>query len=479
MGSSYRERVLASLMWLGGTQLVGQVVSWASTVLVIRLLAPGDYGLMAMATLFVAFAQMLSEFGIGAAIIQAEDLTDEDLPAIQAFILLFNGLAFVLTLTLSPLIAAFFEEPRLVDVLRVLSVTFLLVGIYVLPQSRLMRELDFSRKARVDFASTVTAALVTLACAWFGLGVWALVVGNLTNHGLRAIGFNWILRGVVLPRWSTRRGRRFLDFGSVVVLDRLLWFLYQNLDITIAGKVLGAQALGLYSVALQLAAIPLDKVLPVITQVALPAVSRIQSEPARVAANMLRALRYGNQLFLPVFWGMALVAPDAIPFLLGDPWLGAVLPFQLVCVILPMKAVGALLPPALFGLGRPGVNVANMLISLVLLGGGFAVGVQRGLEGLAAAWAVVYPVVFLITTTRALPVIGLRWRDLLSAWFPAIVSALVMSAAVLGVQWLTSDWPEPIRLVAAIAAGAGAYVLCLIMLDRDAIRDLRSLRSGA
>lgn len=473
--STYRKKVLSSLAWQGSAQLVGQVLSWASTIFVIRLLDGSDYGLMAMANLFVSFILMMSDLGVGAAIVQAEELERKDLRAIQALVLMFNGVGFVLTLLAAPLMALFFEEPGLVPILWVLSVNFLLLGTYIVPQSRLMRDLRFDRKARVDVLALMASAATSLTLASLGYGVWALVGGTIAVHVMRAIGFNWVLRDALLPLWSLERGWRFIRFGSVIVLDRFLWFLYSNMDVTIAGKLLGAELLGFYTVALTLAAIPLDKVLPVLTQVAFPAVARIQKEPERVRQNMLTAFRYANLVFLPVFWGMAWVAADAFPILLGEKWEASIVPFQIICVILPLKAIGALLPPALFGLGRPGVNVVNMAISLVLLTAGFAVGSSRGLVGLASAWLVVYPVVFVITTSRALPVIGLRWRDMIAGWRGAWLAAAVMSAAVWSVQAVAGDWLPAVRLVSAIAAGAVGYVGTILLVERAAVAELRGL----
>lgn len=471
----YRRRVLSSLAWQGSAQFLGQVTSWASTILVIRLLDPGDYGLMAMATLFVSFVLMLSDLGIGAAIVQAEALDEEDLRAIQGLVLVFNGLGCVVTLVASPLIAAFFDEPRLELILRVLSINFALLALYILPQSRLMRDLRFDSKSKVDLLTLILSALASLSFAWQGLGVWALVAGTVTTHVTRMIGFNLMVRTPVVPIWSPERGVRFARFGSMIVLDRLLWFLYSNMDVAIAGKLLGTQLLGFYTVALNLAAIPLDKVLPVLTQVAFPAVARIQKEPERVRRNMLKALRYGNLVFLPVFWGMAWVAGDALPFLLGEQWAPAVLPFRMICVILPLKAIGALLPPALFGIGRPQVNVVNMAISLILLSTAFLIGSQWGLLGLAAAWLFAYPLVFAITTTRALPVLGLAWSDLLRSWRTAWLAAAAMSAGVWTVQALLAGVNPVARLIAAVSVGAGCYVGTILVTDRPVVTELRGL----
>ena len=474
---NYRQKVLSSLKWQASAQFFGQIASWLSTIVVIRLLDPTDYGVMALATIFVSFVLMMSDLGIGAAIVQAEKIDKEDWNYIQGFVFLFNVVACLITLAASSVFASFFGEPRLVSILIVLSSGFLLIALYVLPQSRLIRELEFGKKAKVDIAGMTLSAVTALACAMAGCGVWSLVAGTLVRHGAQTIGFNVVSRGFVRPRLSFVYGSRFLQFGTLIVVDRLLWFVYSNLDLTIAGKLLGQETLGFYSVALMLAAIPLDKVMPVLTQVAFPAVARIQNDPARVRAGLLRVLRYANTFFLPIFWGMALVASDGLLLLLSEKWQASLVPFQLICVILPLKAMAALYPPALFGVGRPLVNVVNMAVSLVLLSIGFTFGVRYGVWGLAMSWVIVYPFVFLIISSRAFSTLGMAWFDVLGRLYPAFLAAIVMSSVVYAFQVATPDWPVGLRLICSITCGCAVYTGIIALIDRAVIGELRSLLS--
>ena len=382
---------------------------------------------------------------------------------------------FALTFVASYWVAAFFHEEQLVPIVKALSVSFLLQGSYALPQSRLIRELSFDKKAKVDVATLAASVATSLSCALLGFGVWSLVAATLVSHAARAIGFNWMAPTVPMSRLSLTRGSRFLRFGGVVVLSRALWFFSANVDVIIAGVVLGTDVLGVYSVALMVASIPLDKVTPVITQVAFPAVARIQHDTKRVQHNVLKGVRYGNSAFMPVFWGMALVGADGLPLLLGGRWNGAALPFQLICIVLPLKALSALLPPALFGLGRPMVNVMNMATSVVLMSAGMFVGVQFGLRGLAMVWVIVYPVAFAINTARALPVVGLRWHDIVAEICPSFLAAAAMSAAVCGVQYLAAESTPMIRVSAAVICGAVTYLGTLARFDRSIFREIRAL----
>ena len=472
---NFRRKVLSSFAWMGSAQFFGQLASWAATILVIRLLEPGDYGVMAMATVFLSFLFMLSDLGIGAAIVQAKEISAEDARSIQGFIILFNLAGFAIVLAGSGLIAAFFNEPLLIPILRTLSTCFILMALYVYPQAMLQRELKYDRKAKVDFVSMSAAALVPLGCAVLGLGVWSLVAGTLATHALRAIGFNLAHRGTPWPSWSLSRVSGFLGFGGIIVVERILWFLYTNLDVMIAGRLLEKELVGFYAVALSLSAIPLAKVMPIINQVSFSAFSRIQQDLPRVRDNVLRAIRFGFAIFLPVLWGMALVAPDGIPLLLGEDWRHLVLPIQLISAVLPLKAIAALLPPALFGIGRPAVSAVNMGITASIMAVAFYLGAQSGLTGLAMAWPIAFPFAFAIIAFRSLPVLGVGFGAFWGSVRASLFSGVVMAGTVIAVQAGLADSEPLLRLLASVASGALAYAAMMRLLDRTAIPELRRL----
>lgn len=474
-GAAFRRTVVRGFLWLGTSAFVGQFVSWLSTILVIRLLSPSDYGLMATTTVFTSFIAMLGELGFGAALIQAKDLTERDIRQVFGWVIITSLLAWGVCHASAPLIAAFYGQRELVALIRVMSITFLVLMLYVVPQGLNAREMNFKLKAHVEFFSQLFGALITLALAVYGMGVWSLVGGAVVLQIVKAIGYNRAYPRFFAPLFALSGSGRMLRYGISTTAERLLSFVFTYSDIVIVGRFLGTSVLGIYSVALSLASTPMSKVLPIVTQVSFTSYARIQDDPERLQRNVLRAARVIAFIGFPVFFGMAAVAPVGIPLLLGDQWKGAVLPFQLLCLTLPLKALWPILSPAVAAVGRPGVNLATIAVMATSMTLAILIGVQGGLVGVCVAWLTVYPIVFVVTTDRRLRALGVGTRQ----YFAELLFPFLASTLMLGTIYLISRVvvaPKPLYSLAAIVAyGVTLYAGLVCILKRQDYAELRSL----
>src|SRR5882724_11933814 len=283
-------KVVASLLWQGSASLVGQIISWFSTLLVMRLLSPDDYGLMAMAGISTGFIMLIGDLGVSAVIVQALALNPPQLRALFTVALLSYLLGAVVAFASAPLVAAFFGEPRLVSIVHALSLSFVFASLYAVPQALVLRTLEFDRKAKIDVLTTLVSSISALTLALSGLGAWSLVGAILAGQAFRAVAFQVVRPCLFLPFLPFAALRGMVRFGGLVTLDRILWFGYTNLDMTIAGRALGRPLVGVYSVALSLASIPLNQVMSIATQVSFSAFSRSQTDPGAVRHGVLRAI---------------------------------------------------------------------------------------------------------------------------------------------------------------------------------------------
>ena len=306
-----------------GAQGARMVIQFASVVVLSRLLSPHDYGLVAMVLAIIGVGEILRDFGLSSAAVQAQSLST----AQRTTLFWLNtaiGLALaVIVVAAAPLIAAFYDSPQLVDVARALAPTFLLNGMATQYRASLVRDLRFASLARVDITAAATSLAIAITAALAGLGYWALVAQQLGQalvlFGLLALAARW-LPG--LPRRSTEV-RGLVTFGGNVVASQLIGYVANNIDSVVIGARFGAAPLGIYSRAFQLLMTPLNQVRSPLTSVALPVLSRLSDDAARFSRFVeLGQLALGYTLVA----GLGVVIGTAEPLtvlLLGDQWLEA------------------------------------------------------------------------------------------------------------------------------------------------------------
>ena len=476
---SLRAQVISGFRWVAGMRLISQVFAWAVTIVVIRLLSPTDYGLLAMATVFIEFFTMIAEFGIGAALVQAPEIDDQTLRKLFGFAIVVNVALFAVMCLTAPMNARFFREPRVVTIVRVLSVQYVLMIFSVVPQAQLARKLNYKGPAVIELSAAITASVTTLVLALAGAGVWALVWGSLAATLCRTVGLNLLSPFARWPVFGFRGTSQLLAFGGNVTATRIMWFFYSQADIIIGGRILGKDLLGLYSVAMHLASLPARKSSAIINQVSFPAFARIQDDRQRYASSFLLAVRSLSFVLFPVLWGMSSVAPEMVSVLLGDKWTSATVPFQLLALIMPIHMFAPFMNTAAQGIGRADIAAKQVFVSSLVMPTAFMVGSHWGLTGLAMAWLLGFPVVFIVAMRLFLPVIELRVRDLLAAMARPVVASAGMAAGVTLIRIpLESGGSLSVRLTVLVVAGVVTYGALTWFVNKGGLREIVGIIKG-
>jgi len=472
------KQVLAALKWTSLAKLVGQVISWGVTLVVLRLLLPADYGLMAIVSMIITVLAGIAELGLGASLVQAPQLNRDDLGAVTGAVIVLNLSTGALVVLLAPLAAWFYAEPRLTLLIQCASLHFLLNALGTIPQAVAYREMNFRWLALIELAAVVTSGFATLGLAWNGYGVWALLLGSLLHNFIRSA---LLLRRMPRPIFRRQGLRRHVTFGGTFTAARLVAQVVYQSDIFIAGILLSQQAIGLYSVSLHLATLPMQKIMSVINQVTLPAVAKLQNDRERLRLRMIEATRLLTVFSLPVLWGMSAVAPEFVATIMGPKWAGAVFPLQAVSLVIPMRMLNIVYTTAALGVGIMWVNVVNTMASAIVLPLAFYIGGHWGVDGLALAWLVAIPCIFVFRLPKVLRTVDIHPSDLVACLRAPVVAGAVMYAAV-GLARLACEGLTPaIRLAPLIVVGAGAYIGAVLLLDRrivpDVLRVVRAMRA--
>jgi O-antigen/teichoic acid export membrane protein len=471
----FQSELARGVKWVAGAKLGSQLITWGVTIYVMRLLAPADYGLLAMCMVVLGLLSMFAEVGLGPALIQRKEVTAQDLRQAMGVIWLANLGLCLLTNLLSPLVAALYGAPRLQPIMHVLSLQFLLLPLIVVPEVLLQRRLDYKQRSLIELSGALVGSQTTLVLALLDAGVWALVGGMLAQLLWRAGALNWCVPGQPRPEWSLKGMGALLGFGGNVTATRLLWYGFMQADVAIVGRVLGDQLLGWYSVSMHLASLPMQRIAAILNHVLFPIMARSQHDLPAIREGVLQVLGYVGMLAFPLMWGMACVAPELVSVVLGPEWQGAVVPLQVLCLIMPFRTLAQLLPAVIDAVGQTGVNLRNVMLACIVMPPAFYVGTRWGIEGVAYAWLLAYPVVLLVNMRRMLEVIGLRAAIVVGRIGPAMLCSGLMFGAVTALRPYLANQSRLWALVVEILCGMLVYGLASLVFNRGMVREVRGM----
>ncbi len=467
--------LIHGVAWTAGVKWICQIFSWVMTLVVARLLQPSDYGLIGMASLYLFFVQLFSEFGLGTSVITMQDLSDDQISQLNSISLLMGLAGFSVSAALAIPVAMFFRTPQLRLVIIVMSMAFLSSAFSIVPNALLRKELRFKILAIIEGLQGMAQAISTLILAFLGFGYWALVLGNLSfSFAATVLTLVWKRQRFAWPHFSLIRSA--LIYSRHIVVGQLSWWIYDNSDFIIAGRVLGEAPLGNYSMAWTLAHAPLEKLTTMVNRVTPSIFAAVQTDHAalrRYLRNISGAL---SLAIFPAVLGMTLVADDFVRVALGQKWVGVVLPLELLTLYALFRSNVILLVPLLNVVGEERFSMWNSVLMLAVLVPSFYIGSHWGTGGIASAWLLVYPLVTLPFFWRLFRKIKMPVGEYLGALWPAISGCTLMAIAVELFKHLRDPrWPPYLDLLVEILIGAIAYVLALVLMHRDRLRTFLGL----
>lgn len=458
------QKVRSAVIWRSGSQIVAQAIAWLSTFLVIRLLAPEDYGLFAMTQVMLVFLNTMNGYGIASALIREHELTDHRLRQALGLLLLLNGALATVQFLTAPLVAAYFAQPMVADLLRVQAAMYLLTPWLALPHAMLSRAMNFRSPAQVRLVAALAGAGTALACALAGAGVWTLVAAPMVLFLTEAVGMTIAARAPLRPSFNFSGMGSVAGFGGLMTATQFFWFVQSQADVIIAGRVLDVHSLGIYTTGLFLAQLLATKFVPPINEVAYAAYARMQGSGP---GPLLATIRLVLLIALPAYAGMAVVAEPLVLTLLGPQWhaIATILPILSVAMI--MLTLQILFAPATNALGKPGIALRVSMAGSVIMPLVFLIAAPHGLQGLAWGWIVGMAAMLGLTVALSAPTMGLSLRQLVSALAPPALAALTMAAGVIAVSRLLPDMPALAELVLLVPLGGALYLAAMGLIARD------------
>ncbi len=472
------DKVLSGARWAVILRLSGQLISWISTIIVVRFISPEDYGLNAMLEAPLELLALVSTLGLDLALVRAKNIEEDELRSVFGWLLLVNGLLFLAYFFGGSLIALYFNEPRLELLAKVLAVVFLLVPFRVVPNALLDRSLKFKLRAFAEFVAGVTAAIATLALAILGAGIWALVAGLLLNRTLLAIMLMILQPWIIRPSLSFSAVRPMMIFGGILSLSGAVVLVTDKLVTLIGGPILGAGLLGIFSVTFQFALLPLAKIMPVINPIIFPAFSKFQDQREAAGHYLQKSLKLVSLGLFPVMIGLACVSQEFVTTVLGDKWTAVAVPLALLSVVMPFRMTTSFLRPVLASMGRADLCLRSTLVSLVVLLPLILAGTRYGVIGLVAAIMVTEVIVAFVTVAMAASVFDMSFARIAASFQPAAVASAVMASCLVSAKIALEYQINLAVLLAGIGLGALIYFLTLRVFYGKLLEDAVRLFTG-
>lgn len=444
---------------------IDRLIGLISTLILARLLVPEDFGIVAMASIVVGLVDTLLDLGVGSALIQNRNAGRDDFDTAWTLRLAQGALAAIALWLAAPLAAGMFHDPRLVDVIRAMALTVILGGFENIGIVAFQKNMEFGRDFRFFFCRRLSGFVVTIALAFSLHSYWAMVVGALVGRTAGVL-LSYILHDY-RPRFSVAKLGAMWSFSQWILVRNLGAYGLLQLDKFLIGRRTDAATMGAYSLADEISSMPTTELLAPLGRVLFPLFVRVADDVALLRQAFCKAIGLQTLFALPAGVGLALVARDAVPLLLGDQWLLAIPLVQTLALISVFTALSHASSYVLLALGKVWFQAVlawgqlGLLACLALL---FFpdVGAQ-GIASIRLATAAlgfcmfIALVLYYVHSIRLLDIVANIWRPICSTGIMALALFFLPRLVQLG------HWPQFLLLV---VGGATVYVVFTLFLWR-------------
>lgn len=473
-GEQVRRAILSGTRWSTVGQVGSQAVRLLVTLLLARLLAPSDFGLMAMSLVVIGFVELFKDLGTVQALVGARQLS----PALVDSVFVLNGLvglaAFAVIYAVAPAMARMYAQPELTSILRVMALTLIIASVGLAKRALLQRDLRFGRLAIIDLVAGLSQGLVAVVLAAAGFAVWSLVAATIASAtattGLLWFSSDW--RPRLIFQWQ--QIKPIAQFSLSMSGSQILSYLISQADRLLIGVFLGDVALGLYSVARRLLETVLGFVTAPVMKVLYPALASIQSDNKQIGLLYTRACGTITLVTLPLLTGLAMLAAPFVLVVLGAKWAPAIPVLMILAVPTIIQCLATTVGAIYMVKSKAHWLLYWQIAAGALTTGSYLVGLQWGILGVGIAYAVA--ILLLAFPAFAIPfrLIELSIGRFGKALLPYVLATILMGGTIAIVRALLEAFDAPglvVLLAASLVAGL-TYLAGVAWLKAPALSDV-------
>lgn len=468
-----KEKVFSSFIWRFAEKFGAQIVSFAVSVILARLIEPSEYGTIALVLVFTNILQVFIDGGLGNALIQKKDADEVDFSTVFFYNLVMCFGLYVLMFFGAPLIAQFYNNDSLVLVIRVLSLALVISGFKNIQKAYITKKMQFKTLFFATLGGTIGSAVLGIIMAYCGYGIWALVAQILFNDAVDAIIIWFTVDWRPKLLFSFERMKGLFSYGGKLLLSSLVDTLYNNLTQLLVGTLYTSADLAYYNKGKQFPQLIIANINSSIDTVLLPAMSVIQDEKKRVKAMTQRAISVNSYIIWPMMVGLAVVANPLVSIILTDKWLACVPYMRVFCLTLVFYPIHTANLNAMKALGRSdlflGLSIIKKIIGVLIL----AVAVQFGVFAMALAGLISSIIETFINAYPNRKLLGYTYWEQMKDVVPSALLAIGMGGVIYLLKFFMFN--NLITLIVQVIVGGIIYILGSMVFKFDNLGYLWSI----
>lgn len=465
--SSLSKKVSKGALWVTAASICARGLNVVSAIILARLLAPRDFGLMAIAMAIIAFSQGTTQTGFEAALIQKQDRPEDFLDTAWTFELTRYLILFLITFLTAPLFASFFNEPRAVPILRVISLALVFQGLRNIGVVYFRKNLDFKKQFILEVVPLVAYICVVIPLAFSLRNVWALVWASLTTSVATCL-ISYAMHPY-RPRldFNIKRAKNLFNFGKWILGSSIIVMIREQGMTMFVGKFLGIPILGFFNRAGVFSTMIFQQISEIVWKVGYPTYSQLQHNPERFKQAYLKTLQLLTFVGIPMAGGLFVLSYDFVHLFLTDKWLPIVPIMQILCLQAILNFTNTPADIAFQAAGRPAIGVKISTLGVIILAiTVYPLTVRWGATGAVASLFLSVLLTSPLFWYMALKVIRCSSWEFVKPVALSLISTVVMASLMMGIKEYMAAQIGIIGFGGLVVGGMIIYVSVTFLFDK-------------
>lgn len=466
---SLKNKTLTGLVWVGFDTIVLRGVSFFSTILLARWLGPAEFGLIGMISVFIAIGGTIVDSGMTASIIRLKEAKEEDFTTVFYMNMGLSIIFYIIIFFIAPLIANFYRQPVLIDLLRVYSLSFVISGFSAVQLAILNSKMEFKKIMKLNMPGTIIGVLAGLSFGYFNYGVWSIVFMYIITQIFQSLML-WT-QSEWRPKllFSIERARFHYKFGYKLMLSGLLNTIFQNIYNIVIGRYYSVKELGFFERSRSLNEYPVTILNNVLGKVTYPMLAKIRDDKVKISEVYRNIIKVSFFITCPLMFSAAAIATPLFNLLLGPEWSKAIQYFQILCL------ASVFYPIHVFNLnifkvyGRSEIFLKLEIIKKIIILVGVLVGFKFGILGLVWSSVICNFLALFVNTYYSSDLVSYSSKRQILDFIPTFIISSIIFCIVKFTVELFKDFNDITLIVGGGLLSISLYIIINYFIKSDSL----------